>query len=146
MAYAEILNILETTRAVKLLPYSIFIKKEDGLERTHIVLPKNFPNNLNDPLYSKINTEMFDVLEGLTHLYSMSMGNVISCNKKPFYDLENESAEDLEALEKIKETYVALALVFTSKTDEPTLKTSMEKAECLVDELKKLAEELDEHP
>ena len=76
----------------------------------------------------------------------MSMGNVLSSNKKPFYDLENESAEDLEALEKIKETYVALALVFTSKINEPKLKTSMEKAECLVDKLKKLAEELDEHP
>ena len=99
---------------------------------------------MNDPLYSKIDVETLGVLEGLTHLYSMSMGNVISCNKKPFYDLENESAEDLEALEKIKETYVALALVFTSKTDEPTLKTSMEKAECLVEELKRLAEELDE--
>ena len=142
MAYEDILSILETTQAVKLLPYSIFIKNEDGLERTHIVLPKNFPNNLNDPLYSKINTEMFDVLEGLTHLYSMSMGNVISCNKKPFYDLENQSAEDLEALEKIKETYVALALVFASKTDGSTLETSMGKAERLVDELKKLAEEL----
>lgn len=142
MAYTDILNILETTQAVKLLPYSIFIKNEDGLERTHIVLPKNFPNNLNDPLYSKINTEMFDVLEGLTHLYSMSMGNVISCNKKPFYDLENQSAEDLEALEKIKETYVSLALVFVSKTDGSTLETSMGKAERLVDELKKLAEEL----
>lgn len=142
MAYEDILSILETTQAVKLLPYSIFIKNEDGLERTHIVLPKNFPNNLNDPLYSKINTEMFDVLEGLTHLYSMSMGNVISCNKKPFYDLENQSAEDLEALEKIKETYVALALVFVSKTDGSTLETSMGKAERLVDELKKLAEEL----
>lgn len=82
MAYAEILNILETTQAVKLLPYSIFIKKEDGLERTHIVLSKNFPNNLNDPLYSKIDAEAFDVLEGLTHLYSMSMGNVLSSNKK----------------------------------------------------------------
>ena len=144
MAYADILNILETTQAVKLFPYSIFIKNEDGLERTHVVLPKNFPNNLNDPLYSKIDVETLGVLEGLTHLYSMSMGNVISCNKKPFYDLENESAEDLEALEKIKETYVALALVFTSETDEPTLKTSMEKAECLVEELKRLAEELDE--
>lgn len=104
---------------------------------------KNFPNNFNDPLYNEIDAEVFGVSEGLTHLCSMSKGIVFSNNKNPFYDLENESAEDLEALEKIKETYVSLALVFVSKTDDPTFKTSMKKAECLVEKLKKLAEELD---
>lgn len=143
MAYADILKILETTQAVKLSPYSVFIKNEDGLERVYIALPKNFPNNFDDPLYNEIDAEVFGVSEGLTHLYSMSKGIVFSNNKNPFYDLENESAEDLEALEKIKETYVSLALVFVSKTGDPTFKTSMEKAECLVGKLKKLAEELD---
>jgi hypothetical protein len=143
MAYADILKILETTQAVKLLPYSIFIKNEGGLEKVYVTLPKKFPTNFNDPLYKKLDAEPIGGLKGLVHLYSLSRAIHID-DRNPFYDLENESTEDLEALEKIKETYVSLALAFASKTDEPTFKTSMEKGEYLVGELKKVAEELGE--
>lgn len=143
MVYADILKILETAEAVKLLPYSIFIKNEDGLEKVYVALPKKFPRNFNDPLYKKLDAEPIGGLKGLVYLYSMPKA-IHFDNRKPFYELENEGTEDLEALEKIKETYVSLALVFVSKTDESTHKTSMEKGEYLVSELKKLAEELGE--
>ena len=144
MAYADILKILEATQAVKLSPYSIFIKNEDGLEKVYVTLPKEFPKNFNDPLYKKLDVEPISGLKGLVYLYSMSKGVILIDDRSPFYDLEDEGTEDLEALEKIKETYVSLALAFVSKTDEPTHKTSMEKGEYLVGELKKLAEELGE--
>lgn len=144
MAYADILKILEATQAVKLSPYSIFIKNEDGLEKVYVALPKEFPKNFNDPLYKKLDAEPIGGLKGLVYLYSMSKEVIHIDDRSPFYDLEDEGTEDLEALEKIKETYVSLALVFVSKTDEPTHKTSMEKGEYLVGELKKLAEELGE--
>lgn len=144
MAYADILKILEATQAVKLSPYSIFIKNEDGLEKVYVTLPKEFPKNFNDPLYKKLDVEPISGLKGLVYLYSMSKGVILIDDRSPFYDLEDEGTEDLEALEKIKETYVSLALVFVSKTDELTHKTSMEKGEYLVGELKKVAEELGE--
>lgn len=144
MAYADILKILEATQAVKLSPYSIFIKSEGGLEKVYVALPKKFPTNFNDPLYKKLDAEPIGGLRGLVHLYSLSKGAIHIDDRNPFYDLENEGTEDLEALEKIKETYVSLALVFVSKEDEPTFKTSMEKGEYLVGELKKVAEELGE--
>ena len=144
MAYADILKILEATQAVKLSPYSIFIKNEDGLEKVYVTLPKEFPKNFNDPLYKKLDVEPISGLKGLVYLHSMSKGVILIDDRSPFYDLEDEGTEDLEALEKIKETYVSLALVFVSKTDELTHKTSMEKGEYLVGELKKVAEELGE--
>ena len=144
MAYADILKILEATQAVKMSPYSIFIKNEDGLEKVYVTLPKEFPKNFNDPLYKKLDVEPISGLKGLVYLYSMSKGVILIDDRSPFYDLEDEGTEDLETLEKIKETYVSLALVFVSKTDELTHKTSMEKGEYLVGELKKVAEELGE--
>lgn len=144
MAYADILKILEATQADKLSPYSIIFKSGGGLEKVYVTLPKKFPTNINDPLYKKLDAEPVGGLKGLVYLYSMSKGIIHIDDRSPFYDLEGEGTEDLEALEKIKETYVSLALVFVDKTDEPTPKTSMEKGQYLVGELKKVAEELGE--